>query len=227
MLFALSAAHRWLPSTLTKLTPKLAASLKCNCFLYKSSSIASQLQKQEEKIKMKLVFDPRLKGIKELDEAAKRLFDLHIDLPAIKVRKSDYTEARKLLRDHAFDSVNHYKKYQDLPSEDRLSTTHKYILLDADTFRLDALDESFKSQLVALLSRDEERKRGGELSSYVDKLEISVGYEDVKFEDVIRAIIPDDLLNENVNIKGYSIVGHVAHFNLRDKVLAYKHLIGI
>lgn len=53
-----------------------------------------------------------------------------------------------------------------------------------------------------------------------------IAYEDLKFEDVLKAILPDDILNENISAKSYSIIGHIAHFNLRDKILDYKEIIG-
>lgn len=59
-----------------------------------------------------------------------------------------------------------------------------------------------------------------------EKKKVIVTYEDLKFEDVLKAILPDSILNENINAKSYSIIGHVAHFNLRDKILDYKHIIG-
>ena len=66
----------------------------------------------------------------------------------------------------------------------------------------------------------------GALDSSFEQLLIELNYNDYKFDDIMKAVIPDDLLNENVNVKSYSIIGHIAHFNLRDKVLDYKSLIG-
>lgn len=53
-----------------------------------------------------------------------------------------------------------------------------------------------------------------------------INYDDLKFEDVLKAILPDAIQNENISAKSYSIIGHVAHFNLRDKILDYKGIIG-
>jgi tRNA (guanine37-N1)-methyltransferase len=60
----------------------------------------------------------------------------------------------------------------------------------------------------------------------LNELPIELIYDDFKFEDIMKAILPEDLLKDNVNVKGYSVIGHIAHFNLRENVLDYKKLIG-
>lgn len=59
-------------------------------------------------------------------------------------------------------------------------------------------------------------------------IEVNITYENYTIEQVIKAIIPDDLMEDKrVNTgSGYSLIGHIAHFNLRDEVLPYKHVIG-
>ncbi|CAF3925982.1 unnamed protein product [Adineta steineri] len=60
-----------------------------------------------------------------------------------------------------------------------------------------------------------------------DFIQITITYANYTIEQVIKAIIPDDLITDKrVNTgSGYSIIGHIAHFNLRDEVLAYKYII--
>ena len=171
--------------------------------------------------KMKLVFDPRLKGMKVLD---KELFDMQLNVPAIKIKKMDYLKVRRILKHFSFDSVVSCKRFTNLPSTDSLCESHKYILLDPDTFSIESLDETVRSDLFSVLSTDVTKV---DMHNVVESFPIDLHYDDFKFDDVLKAIIPDELLNENVNVKGYSIIGHVAHFNLRDKVLEYKELIGI
>lgn len=61
-----------------------------------------------------------------------------------------------------------------------------------------------------------------------DWIEVNITYENYTIEQVIKAIIPDDLMEDKrVNTgSGYSLIGHIAHFNLRDEVLPYKYVIG-
>jgi tRNA (guanine37-N1)-methyltransferase len=57
---------------------------------------------------------------------------------------------------------------------------------------------------------------------------MTITYANYTIEQVIKAIIPDDLVEDKrVNTgSGYSLIGHIAHFNLRDEVLPYKSIIG-
>ena len=70
------------------------------------------------------------------------------------------------------------------------------------------------------------------LKEYIEKTfdftSITINYTNYTIEQVIKAILPDDLmLDKRVNNgSGYSLIGHIAHFNLRDEVLPYKRVIG-
>jgi tRNA (guanine37-N1)-methyltransferase len=57
---------------------------------------------------------------------------------------------------------------------------------------------------------------------------ITVTYENYSIDQVIKAVLPEHLMNDRpVNTgSGFSIIGHIAHFNLKDDVLPYKYLIG-
>lgn len=141
-----------------------------------------------------------------------------MNIPALRVKKNNYLHAKRLLKAFTFDSVVNCKRYQDLNPSHELHSSHKYILLDPDTFNLETLDDNVKKDLRQLVDSD--------LSESLESLPIQLDYSDYKFDDIMKAVIPDDLLNENVNVKSYSVIGHIAHFNLRDKILDYKHLIG-
>ena len=168
---------------------------------------------------MKLIFDKRLKGIKELD---KSLFKVNVELPGIKIKKNDYSNAKRLLKPYLFESLISTKRIIDANS----SESFKYILLDPETFNFDSLDESAKKELAKYISSDSNEVNQEKISKYVDQLPVELNYDDFKYEEVIKAIIPDELLNDHVGAKSYSIIGHIAHFNLRDKILDYKNIIG-
>lgn len=61
-----------------------------------------------------------------------------------------------------------------------------------------------------------------------DFMPLTITYENYTIEQIIKGILPDDLMQEkNVNNgSGYSLIGHIAHFNLRDEALPYKYIIG-
>lgn len=169
--------------------------------------------------KMKLKFDPAIKGSKEIN---RDFFKTDLKVPALKIKKNDILKVRRILKNFSFDSVVSPKRFTNLDSADPLFDSHKYIYLDPDTFSFETLDANLKQELLAVLKNDEIIKN---IDDPVEMKTINLEYSDFKFEDVVKAIIPDDLLKENVNIKGYSVIGHVAHFNLREKILDYKHII--
>jgi tRNA (guanine37-N1)-methyltransferase len=168
---------------------------------------------------MKLIFDKKLKGIKELD---KSLFKVNVELPGIKIKKNDYSNAKRLLKPYLFESLISTKRIIDANS----SESYKYILLDPETFSFDSLDDSAKKELAKYIASDSNDVNEEKITKYVDQLPVELNYDDFKYEEVIKAIIPDELLNDHVGAKSYSIIGHIAHFNLRDKILDYKNLIG-
>ncbi|MCJ1434717.1 tRNA(m(1)G37)methyltransferase [Xylographa pallens] len=53
--------------------------------------------------------------------------------------------------------------------------------------------------------------------------ELNLSYDTWTYHDILSAIIPEDDQNELPT--GFSIVGHVAHLNLREQYLPYKNLI--
>lgn len=186
-----------------------------NRFLFKPKSLLNQ----QFRSKMKLEFDPKIKGMKEID---KSLFHVKLVVPAVKIKKVEYGRARKLLK--PFDFHANARKYQDISPENELSKTHKYILLDPELFDFDKLDPSTKAELIEMVKGDYSERK---MEDIVEKITVELNYEDLKFEDVMKAILPDDLLSENITAKGYSVIGHIAHFNLKEKILDFKHIIGM
>ena len=49
-------------------------------------------------------------------------------------------------------------------------------------------------------------------------------YDDWNYVDIMTSVLPPDLQDEIP--QGFTVVGHIAHFNLRDRFAPYKHLIG-
>lgn len=191
-----------------------------NTTKYLVNTLKNSRSKYTYSRKMKLVFDPALKGNKELN---RDLFKTSITVSAIKIRKIDLIKVRRLLKNYSFDKIISCKRFTNLDESDKLFESHKYIFLDPDTFNYENLDTKLKEELDNILKQDENKT---ELATPVEQKAIDLEYTDFKFEDVVKAVIPDELLKENVNIKGYSVIGHIAHFNLREKILAYKNLIG-
>ncbi|KAJ7070788.1 Met-10+ like-protein-domain-containing protein [Mycena amicta] len=53
---------------------------------------------------------------------------------------------------------------------------------------------------------------------------IELGYDYWTADELIQAIVPDELRDRSP--AGFSSTGHIAHINLKDEYLPYKHLIG-
>ena len=99
--------------------------------------------------KMQLKLDSSLKGMIELE---REKFHLELNVPAVKILKSDFAKIKRILVSFTSDSFN--KKYQNLDETDPLFATHKYLLLDPDEFDLKKLDESKRIELISTLKQD-------------------------------------------------------------------------
>ncbi|KAL9613867.1 MAG: hypothetical protein Q9167_001604 [Letrouitia subvulpina] len=58
---------------------------------------------------------------------------------------------------------------------------------------------------------------------HVAPYELVLDYDFWTYHDILSAILPEDEQNELPT--GFSVVGHIAHLNLRDQYLPYKHTI--
>jgi len=52
--------------------------------------------------------------------------------------------------------------------------------------------------------------------------DLEVGYENWGVAEILRAVLPE----ESESVSSYSIIGHIAHLNLKPEVMEYKHVIG-
>ncbi|VDP98313.1 unnamed protein product [Trichobilharzia regenti] len=50
---------------------------------------------------------------------------------------------------------------------------------------------------------------------------VSIGYENFTFDQVIKELLPDFALP----ITGFSVIGHVVQFNLKPEALPYRHIV--
>jgi tRNA (guanine37-N1)-methyltransferase len=158
---------------------------------------------------MKIQID-EVKGIKELN---RDLFKVNLTIPAIKVSKEDYPKVQALFEDALLESPN-LRRCRDI---DAFS---KYVILDPELMKeKNKLEnDEFKSALL--------KEHKIDLSKDLIDLSVELSYDDLKFEEIMKLVLPDDLLSKNLAVKGYSQVGHIAHFNLKEDQLEYKYLIG-
>ena len=60
----------------------------------------------------------------------------------------------------------------------------------------------------------------------IQPYELKLTYEDWSFGDILDAVLPELAEHDEQNPAGFAQIGHVAHLNLRENFLPYKHLIG-
>ncbi|CAF4103302.1 unnamed protein product [Rotaria socialis] len=125
--------------------------------------------------------------------------------------------------------------YINIPGECMQSKQLKDILLILPSFK-NARDLEPRLKQISLdpdviQTKEDIIKRVPSIEEYVEQsfgfIQIIITYTNYTIEQIIKGILPDDLMKDkNVNNgSGYSLIGHIAHFNLRDEVLPYKHII--
>lgn len=193
-------------------------------YLFKISNIISTYKTQFQRIsstsitkEMKFKLENDVKGLKKLDRS---LFKCETRLPMLKVEKSKYNEVKNMLKSFLIDLPRMTRKYSELKEDDKLSKTHKGLLLDADKFK--SFDESLNEECKMYL----EKKLKLNINEEFEYIDVKLNYEDFQYDDIIKFILPDEILNENIGAKSFSAVGHIAHFNLRSELAEYRYIIG-
>ncbi|UJR15578.1 hypothetical protein I4U23_002516 [Adineta vaga] len=147
-----------------------------------------------------------VKGITNLDrEQFQQTISVpYVNLPVECIQTSKWKDALLILPA--------LKNVRDLQP---ISKTHKQILLDPDV--IETKEDAIK--MIPSITKYIEES--------FDFIQLTVNYENYSIEQIIKAILPDDLGKDGpINTgSGYSLIGHIAHFNLKDPVLPYKHII--
>jgi len=156
---------------------------------------------------MHLKLPSSLKGITKLDrdQFNQTIIVPYVNIPNECINSSKWKNS--LLNLYSF------KNIRDLQP---ISKTHKQVLFNPDIIHT-------KEDIIKTIPS---------IKKYVEEsfdfTQIIVTYENYSIDQIIKAILPDDLgKDKTINTgSGYSLIGHIAHFNLKDAVLPYKHTIG-
>ncbi|KAF6133485.1 tRNA methyltransferase 5 [Phyllostomus discolor] len=145
-----------------------------------------------------------VRGMTKLDRTA---FKKTVTIPVLKVRKEIVNKLLRSLKRAALQRPG-IKRVIDDPEdkEGRLIMLDPYKMLTSDSF-----EEAELSILKQL-----------NVSPHISKYDLELTYENFKSEEILRAVLPE---GQDVN-SGFSRIGHIAHLNLRDHQLPFKHLIG-
>jgi tRNA (guanine37-N1)-methyltransferase len=156
---------------------------------------------------MQLTLPLSLKGITQLDrdQFTQTITVPYVKIPVECIQSSKWKDVLLIL--HSFKNV------RDL---EPITKSHKQVLFDPDVIKT---QEDLIKHLPGIKEYVEQS---------FDFMEVIITYANYTIDEVIKAILPDDLMKDKtVNTgSGYSLIGHIAHFNLRDEVLPYKHIIG-
>uniref|UniRef100_A0A4W4HJD8 tRNA (guanine(37)-N1)-methyltransferase n=1 Tax=Electrophorus electricus TaxID=8005 RepID=A0A4W4HJD8_ELEEL len=151
---------------------------------------------------------PAVRGMTVLDREA---FTQMIHVPALRVPTTVLNKVVKSLKKIALQRPG-IKRVVDDGQPVGGSGQHRLLLLDPHCV---ASAESFGHEETAALT-------AFGVSPELHRYELQLTYENLKSEEVLRAVLPE---GQDVT-SGFSRVGHIAHMNLRDHQLPYKSLIG-
>jgi len=156
---------------------------------------------------MHLKLPSSLKGMTKLDRDQ---FSQTINVPCVNIPVECIQTSKWK---HSLLMLPSFKNVRDLQP---ISKTHKQVLFDPEVIQN-------KEDVIKMIPS---------ISKYIEEsfdfVQLSLTYENYSIDQVIKAILPDDLGKDKpINTgSGYSLIGHIAHFNLKDAVLPYKHIIG-
>ncbi|XP_015721273.1 tRNA (guanine(37)-N1)-methyltransferase [Coturnix japonica] len=146
---------------------------------------------------------PDVRGMTLLNREA---FKRTVVVPALKVKKEIVHTLLKSLKHAVLQRPGLKRVVEDPEDEDS-----KLVILDPQKIPEFSLGESEKEVLKQLHVNPE-----------VSKYNLELTYENFKSDEILRAVLPE---GQDVT-SGFSRVGHIAHLNLRDHQLPYRHLIG-
>ena len=150
-----------------------------------------------------------VRSMKVLD---RKLFSRTVSLPALKVPSQQIGSLSKTLKVSLL-KMQKVKPIADLAKDDPQYKSHKLFLLNPDKFK--SGDDFSTEDSKKLAEFDIDVKD----FTFVD---MELGYENWNCAEILRAVLPEDV----ESVSSYSIIGHIAHLNLKPEVMDYKHLIG-
>ncbi|XP_048218038.1 tRNA (guanine(37)-N1)-methyltransferase [Perognathus longimembris pacificus] len=147
---------------------------------------------------------PGVRGMTKLDRTA---FKKTVTIPVLKAKKEIVNRLMRSLKRAALQRPGMKRVIEDPEDEES-----RLIMLDP--YKM-FTHESFEEAELSILNQ---LNVNPQLSKYT----LELTYENFKSEEILRAVLPE---GQDVT-SGFSRVGHIAHLNLRDHQLPFKHLIG-
>ncbi|XP_071601398.1 tRNA (guanine(37)-N(1))-methyltransferase isoform X2 [Heliangelus exortis] len=170
----------------------------------KKNSFFTMPETVEDKAHLELYSPhPQVRGMTQLNREA---FKRTLVVPALKAKKEIVNTLLRSLKHTVLQRPGLKRVVEDPEDEDS-----RFLLLDPHKLPEFSLGEPEQEALKQL-----------GVCPQVSKYNLELTYENFKSEEILRAVLPE---GQEVT-SGFSRVGHIAHLNLRDHQLPYRHLIG-
>ncbi|KAJ8100446.1 Met-10+ like-protein-domain-containing protein [Lipomyces tetrasporus] len=148
------------------------------------------------------------------DALDKSQFTVHVELTALKI---DQPRELPIYRRQFKNDLLLLRSVSNIVKVDKEEGTDKVtdiLLVLRPDIKLDL--RGMSEELTAFLKE----RPGVEVLPY----SLELGYDFWRADEILSGILPPDLLGEIPS--GFTMTGHIAHMNLRDEYLPYKHIIG-
>ncbi|KAK7103350.1 tRNA (guanine(37)-N1)-methyltransferase-like [Littorina saxatilis] len=150
-----------------------------------------------------------VRGMKTLD---RKLFSCTVSIPAIKIPSKHIGAITKILKSFTF-KIQRVKPIAELAKDDSQHASHKLCLLNPEKVKS---GQDFSAEDAEKLAEFDVDVKD------VFYFDVDLGYDNWTAAELLRAVLPA----ESEGVSSYSIIGHIAHLNLKSEVMDYKHLIG-
>lgn len=152
-------------------------------------------------------------GVKGMTKLDKSKFDGIFKIPAVTIPVKVLRTISKQLKPYQL-KLTRVAPIVELEKSDPKFSSHKQFLMDPHLIRqFDALPDKIKKTLA----NENVTENDFQIADFKST------YDNWNFQEVMQAIMPDDIQG----VTGFAEIGHIAHFNLRDAALPFKHIIGM
>lgn len=151
----------------------------------------------------------QVEGMKVLDRSK---FKKRCKIPGIKIPHKSVRFVSKKMKSSML-KMPKLKSIAELDDDDEDNKSHKLLLLNPENYMS---VHNFSDDQKQIFKENEV-----DIDSF-HQYDFELCYDNWTAPEVLRAVIPDP----TVSVSGFSIIGHIAHLNLKKEAMEYKNIIG-
>lgn len=151
----------------------------------------------------------QVEGMKVLDRSK---FKKRCKIPGIKIPHKSVRFVSKKMKSSML-KMPKLKSIAELDDDDEDSKSHKLLLLNPENYMS---VHNFSDDQKQIFKENEV-----DIDSF-HQYDFELCYDNWTAPEVLRSVIPDP----TVSVSGFSIIGHIAHLNLKKEAMEYKNIIG-